>query len=109
MVLLRSSGAFGGMHVKLTNGLTRHNWLANALIGDGLHWENRIDPRRRALRQDSAFRSDHSPPFSYWVVNLPARLGVDDILHSLRRNTKLISRNSLFIRSLSNLDTAKTA
>jgi hypothetical protein len=31
MVLLRSSGAFGGMHVKLANGLTRHNWRANAL------------------------------------------------------------------------------
>jgi len=47
MVLLRSSGALGSMHVKLANGLTRHNWLANALIGEGLHWDNRIDPRKR--------------------------------------------------------------
>ena len=46
MVLLTSSGALGGMHVKLANGLIRHNWRANALIGDGLHWDNRIDPRK---------------------------------------------------------------
>jgi hypothetical protein len=30
MILLRSSGALGGINVKLANGLTRHNWFANA-------------------------------------------------------------------------------
>jgi hypothetical protein len=37
------------MHVKLANGLTRHNWRANGSFGDGLHWDNRIDPRKRGL------------------------------------------------------------
>src|SRR5579862_4827189 len=36
MVLLRSSGAFSGMHVKLANGLTPHNWVAEALIGGAM-------------------------------------------------------------------------
>jgi hypothetical protein len=36
MVLLKSWGGFCGMHVKLANGLTLHNWRANALIGDDL-------------------------------------------------------------------------
>ncbi|WP_353067718.1 hypothetical protein RBB77_19925 [Tunturibacter psychrotolerans] len=37
MILLRSSGAFSGMHAKLANGQNQHNWLANALMGDALY------------------------------------------------------------------------
>ena len=48
MVLHRSLGAFGGMHVKLANGTDSTQLARQCAHWDGLHWDNRIDLRKRA-------------------------------------------------------------
>jgi hypothetical protein len=68
MVVLRSSGAFGGMNVKLANGLTRHNSVANAFVGDGLH-ETRVVNRCQIVDEPKP-----SENIWYEALTFPARL-----------------------------------
>jgi hypothetical protein len=79
MVLLRSSGAFGGMHVKLANGLTRHNWLANAFVGGGLHWDN-------SILVNAAQSSDHPEH----AVDLGERIIANSLIESFSNPLKRV-------------------